>query len=81
MTAMDAVIYVSDFIEPGRRPFEGLERARAAAETDIFEAMRICAQLSSGYLTAHGQSPHPRTLQLLKEDPKTTGGAVHDGTP
>lgn len=80
MTAMDAVIYVSDFIEPGRRPFEGLERARAAAETDIFEAMRICAQLSSGYLTAHGQSPHPRTLQLLKEDPKTTGGAVHDGT-
>ena len=67
MTAMDAVIYVSDFIEPGRRPFEGLERARAAAETDIFEAMRVCARLTTGYLAAHGQTAHPRTLNLLNE--------------
>ena len=65
MTAMDALIYVSDFIEPGRRPFDGLERARAAAEEDIFRAMRICAELTSGYLAGHGQTPHPRTLKLL----------------
>ena len=67
MTAMDALIYVSDFIEPGRRPFEGLERARAAAETDIFEAMRVCASLTVEYLLSRGQTPHPRTLNLLNE--------------
>ena len=66
MTAMDAVIYVSDFIEPGRRPFDGLERARAAAETDIFEAMRICADLTIAYLASRGQKPHPRTLMVLE---------------
>ena len=67
MTAMDALIYVSDFIEPGRRPFDGLERARAAAETDIFEAMRLCASLTGAFLASRGQTPHPRTLQILQE--------------
>lgn len=67
MTAMDAVIYVADFIEPGRKSFEGLERTRAAAESDIFEAMYLSAKLSTDYLIARGRTPNPRTQCILDE--------------
>lgn len=70
MTAMDALIYVSDFIEPGRRSFPGLEQVRALAESDIFAAMRLSAKLSNDYLLSRGQQPHPKTITL------TTGGAA-----
>lgn len=65
MTAMDALIYVSDFIEPGRRPFPGLEDVRALAEVDIFAAMRACARLTTDYVTSRGQRSHPKTMALL----------------
>lgn len=65
MTAMDALIYVSDFIEPGRRSFPGLEQVRALAETDIFAAMRLSAKLSNDYLVSRGQQPHPKTIALI----------------
>ena len=71
MTAMDALIYVSDFIEPGRKDFPGMNRARAAAETDIFQAMRICAALTCEYVKARGGRVHPRTLELINS---TKGG-------
>ncbi len=73
MTAMDALIYVADFIEPGREDFPGLAEARDMAERDIFQAMRICASLTADYLKARGQSIHPRTIQLLNS---TKGGAT-----
>lgn len=65
MTAMDALIYVSDFIEPGRRRFAGLDDVRALAETDIFAAMRLSAKLSNDYLISRGQQPHPKTIALV----------------
>lgn len=68
MTPLDALIYVSDFIEPGRRRFPGLDQVRALAETDIFAAMRLSAKLSNDYLISRGQQPHPKTIAL------TTGG-------
>lgn len=64
MTAMDALIYVSDFIEPGRRVFPGLEEVRALAETDIFAAMRLSAKLSNDYLASRGEQPHPKTIAI-----------------
>ena len=66
MSPMDALIYVSDFIEPGREDFPGLDRARKAAEEDIWRAMRICAELTAKHLQEHGQPIHPRTLRLLE---------------
>ena len=66
MTAMDALIYVSDFIEPNREEFPGLKKARQAAEEDIFKAMRVCAELTAKHLKSRGQEIHPRTLQLLE---------------
>ena len=69
MSPMDALIYVSDFIEPGREPFPGLEKARQAAERDIYQAMRVCAELTAKHLKSRGQAMHPRTLKLLENYP------------
>ena len=65
MSAMDALIYVADFIEPGREPFPGLEKARKLAEKDIYQAMLCCAELTARHLRANGQDIHPRTLNLI----------------
>ena len=66
MTPMDALIYVADFIEPGRKPFPGLEEVRTLAESDIFAAMRACARLTTDYVASRGHQSHPRTLALLE---------------
>lgn len=65
MSPMDALIYVSDFIEPGREPFPGLEKARKLADKDIYRAMLCCAELTAKHLRSRGQDIHPRTLKLI----------------
>jgi len=65
MSPMDALIYVSDFIEPGREPFPGLEKARKLAEKDIYRAMVCCTQLTAKHLKAQGKHVHPRSQALL----------------
>lgn len=65
MSPMDALIYVADFIEPGREPFPGLEKARKLAEKDIYRAMLCCAELTAKHLRERGQDVHPRTLNLI----------------
>ena len=67
MTLLDAVIFVSDFIEPSRRPFAGLEDARAEAEKDIWSAARLCARLSGTFVESRGGKPHPRTAVWANE--------------
>ncbi|MBQ8110149.1 MAG: nicotinate-nucleotide adenylyltransferase [Clostridia bacterium] len=66
MSAMDALIYVADFIEPGRQMFPGLEKARRLAERDIWKAMVCCAELTNAHLKEGEQQIHPRTLRLLE---------------
>ena len=65
MSAMDALIYVSDFIEPGRESFPGLEKTRKLAEKDIYKAMCYCTRLSARHLKSKGQTIHPRSQALL----------------
>ena len=66
MSAMDALIYVADFVEPNRADFPGLSAARSLAERDIFAAARLCAQLTSEHVRSEGGRPHERTLAMLK---------------
>ena len=66
MSAMDALIYVADFIEPNRAEFPGLKEARELAETDIFAAARLCARLTNEHVQSEGGRSHPRTLAMLK---------------
>ena len=66
MSALDALIYTADFIEPNRKWFPGMDEARALAETDIFAAAAKCAELTNQYVLSQGRKPHPRTVEMLK---------------
>ena len=66
MSALDALIYTADFIEPNRKAFPGLEEARRLAETDIFAAALKCAELTNTYVNSQGKTAHPRTLSMLR---------------
>ena len=55
MGLIDAIIFVADFIEPNRKPFDGLDEARKLAQKDIFAAVDKCRQLTSEYCKANGQ--------------------------
>ena len=67
LTALEKLIYVSDYIEPNRRPFEGLEEARRLAETNLDEAARKCAELSMKYVLESGRKAHPATEKMREE--------------
>lgn len=68
MTALDALIYVSDFIEPNRPQFRGIEEVRALAEMDIFAAMRRCAWYTCDYIRRNGKAMHPRVYEMIDTD-------------
>ena len=44
-----------------------MDKARKAAEKDIYRAMCICAELTEAHLRSQGAHAHPRTLALLDE--------------
>ena len=54
MSLTDKIIFVSDFIEPGREEFEGLGEVRKLAEHDITKAMLRCNELTHEYCKARG---------------------------
>lgn len=66
-TLLDAIIFVADFIEPGRKPFEGLEEARKLAEYDLLAAMKMCARLSGAYVVSKGGQMHPTTIKMIND--------------
>ena len=65
MSPLDALIYTADFIEPLREDFPGLQDARTLAQSDLYAAMCMCAQLTNSHLESQGRRPHPRSLAML----------------
>ncbi|MBQ3080343.1 MAG: bis(5'-nucleosyl)-tetraphosphatase (symmetrical) YqeK [Clostridia bacterium] len=66
LSPLEMLIYLSDFIEPQRKPFDGLERVRALAEEDISLAAQLAARLSTQYVLSRGGLVHPATLEMFK---------------
>ena len=54
MSLTEAIIYVADFIEPGRKDFEGLKEVRELARRDIYAAVSECTRLSHEYCEQRG---------------------------
>ena len=67
MSALDAAVYVADMIEPGRRPFPGLEQARKAAMDDLFRAALVCAKRTRDYASRNGGMLHPMTEKMIAQ--------------
>lgn len=59
------LIYVSDFAEPGRKPFEGLREVRRLMEESLDRALILSARLSSEYVLSKGGAVHPITHQMI----------------
>jgi len=68
MTALEKLIYTADFVEPNRKPFPGLDEARALAETDLNAATKKCAQLTRDHVISCGGTPDPRSQEIIDEE-------------
>ncbi|HVM31715.1 MAG TPA: bis(5'-nucleosyl)-tetraphosphatase (symmetrical) YqeK [bacterium] len=55
------VVFVADFIEPGRA-FKGLVRARRAARESLVKGVRAKAEMTLGHLLQAGHLIHPRLV-------------------
>ncbi|WP_018765861.1 MULTISPECIES: bis(5'-nucleosyl)-tetraphosphatase (symmetrical) YqeK [Bacillus] len=71
MTMLDKVIYVADYIEPGRK-FPGVEEARKLAQEDINKALLFALKRTIQFLMEKDQTIYPLTFQtynaVLKEE-------------
>ena len=63
MTALQKILYLADYIEPGRAGFDGLEELRKAAYEDLDLAMELGLRMSLDDVTARGYVPHGDTLE------------------
>ncbi|MCD8087050.1 MAG: nicotinate (nicotinamide) nucleotide adenylyltransferase [Oscillospiraceae bacterium] len=61
MTALEQIIYLADYIEPGRNGFSGLAELREAAYQDLDMAMELGLRMSLAEVRAKGQAPHKNT--------------------
>jgi len=66
------VVFVADFIEPGRK-FEGVHDARSAARQGLTQGVRAKAGLTLGHLLKNQATIHPRLILtwnafLLKDE-------------
>ncbi|MDX8289913.1 bis(5'-nucleosyl)-tetraphosphatase (symmetrical) YqeK [Metabacillus indicus] len=62
MTLLDKIIYVADYIEPGRI-FPGAEEVRKIAETDLNQALMASMKNTILFLLKKNQPIYPQTLQ------------------
>ncbi|OUK29466.1 HD domain-containing protein, partial [Enterococcus faecium] len=61
MSLLDKIIYVADYIEPGR-DFPGVQDARAIAWADLDEAVAFETKHTLAHLLAQEQQIYPKTI-------------------
>ncbi|WP_175639805.1 bis(5'-nucleosyl)-tetraphosphatase (symmetrical) YqeK [Metabacillus schmidteae] len=62
MTLLEKIIYVADYIEPGRH-FPGVEEVRELAETSLDKALLKSLQNTISFLLKKNQAIYPDTLK------------------
>lgn len=61
MTVLDKVVYLSDYIEPGRK-FPGVEDIRAKAAVDLDSAVVLALESTIIHVISQGKLLHPKTI-------------------
>ena len=64
MAILEKIIYVADFIEPGRE-FDEVEMLRKLAYTDLDQAVLFGLRLTKAEVEARGDTPHPDTTGAI----------------
>jgi len=65
MTQLEKIIYLADMIEPGRKPYPGLEEIRKLCWLDLDAAMLTALRGSLAHVQEQGKTLHPDTLAAL----------------
>jgi len=66
MTLLEKIIFVADYIEPGRN-FEIAKKARIVAYEDLDKCVLLCADSTILYLMERGKLIHPYTLETRND--------------
>ncbi|KHD85220.1 HD domain-containing protein [Bacillus ginsengihumi] len=66
MNKLEKIIYLADYIEPGRQ-FPGVDKARQLAKTDLDEAVLYAAKHTIEFLLSKDQSIFPDTFALYND--------------
>jgi predicted HD superfamily hydrolase involved in NAD metabolism len=66
MTKLEQIVYLADYIEPGRSMISGLEQIRKAAFVDMDEAVALSAKNTLSFLERKGRSIDPLTVQTYE---------------
>ncbi|MBX6377905.1 MAG: bis(5'-nucleosyl)-tetraphosphatase (symmetrical) YqeK [Clostridia bacterium] len=66
MSRLEKVLFVADYIEPGRN-FPGVEEVRRLAGEDLDRATEEALRQTMAYLEARGEAVAPETLAALEE--------------
>lgn len=66
MTALEAIVYLADMIEPNRDAFSGLEDLRAMARKDLFAALEMGLGMSNSYVLKRGHALFERSAQAYE---------------
>jgi len=62
MSLIEKIIYIADYIEPGRS-FTGVEAMREEAFRDLDRCIVLCADSTIRYVIENGYLLHPRTVE------------------
>jgi nicotinate-nucleotide adenylyltransferase len=65
MSLLERIIYIADYIEPGRN-FPGVDVLRRNAYTDLDKAVLMGLEMSIESVKEEGQIPHPNTLLAIE---------------
>ncbi|SEO32887.1 putative HD superfamily hydrolase of NAD metabolism [Amphibacillus marinus] len=66
MSMLEKVIYLADYIEPGRN-FTGIDHVRKKAETSLNEACFMAVRNSIKFLIEHERLIYPETLNMYND--------------
>lgn len=62
MSVLEKIIYIADYIEPGRS-FEGIDAMRNEAFRDLDRCIVLCAESTIRYVMDKGYLLHPKTVE------------------
>lgn len=66
MSMLEEIVFVADYIEPGRRMINGLPQVRAAAFTHLDEAVFLAASGTLQHLEQSGEPIDPATRETVE---------------
>lgn len=66
MTLLEKIVYIADFIEPGRREIPVLQEVRAIAFSDLNRAVLLSAESTISYLERANKPIDPMTTQTCE---------------